>query len=440
LKKALVLAIVMVLGLGAVAFAGPFSGSWDTTLSFGIADPFAFVGFASNLSLTYSVCGWDFSSVSAFDVTGFVDQYFTAAGSLGAFTFGSYLNFDPSTPAFEMWLSGAKVSIAGVDLYGFFDLEDTGCGWLFGASGSAGDCTMAAEAYFNLTDSLMGYGYDFDYVVGNFADFAYAYDAIHGCTSNTTTVADNAFSLQTDSCCMCWSGIDAKVTFPFACVEKVTFKASFTCDDGFKYFKAELDDIELGVAWLTIDDFDITWALTKKTVTVDLDITIDSVCLTPYFAINPEGTYGNSGFSISSLELYALGLSWDFGQGITVNSITLLDCVNYGLTWGGSPVRLDLAGLGYYCVSPYEELFEISYSSDACCGGAFELDIKNWFDIACEDEQLADSLLGWGATEVSFSVGLGSNFTLSSSYGIASTNVFFTGVSQYWQVGFGVTF
>jgi len=369
--------------------------------------------------------------VSSFNLLGWANQYFTAAGALGAFSFGSYLDFSPMGPqtgTFNMWLTGAKVSIAGATLYGFFDLTDCGSGWLFGATGTAGDVKMRAEAYFNLAYSLIAGSYTFDDVVGGFADFAYAYDPLHGCTAITTTVAQDAFELQTCSYCFCWSGVDIQLDFPFACIDDVQVNLSFDTS-GFAYVKFGLNDIALGVPWLTIDDFDIKFTTAAKTVTVDLDVNITATCLTPYFIINPSTAAGSSGFSITSLELYALGLTQKF-NGLTFKSITLLDSVNFGLTWSGSPLPIAYFPV-YACGPAYEELFEISYDADACCGGAFSFDVKNWFDIS---PAATPSLFGWAMTEVSVSVGVGSNFTISAAGGVSTAGW------QYVQGGFGVTF
>ena len=447
MKKALVVAFVLVLGLGVLASAAPFSGSWDTSVTFGTfvkGSAITLAWFDSELNLQYTVGGWTFASTSVFWETGFHNQFFTATGTLGAFGFGSYLDFDPATPVFVQWLTGSQVSIAGVTFYGFFDLEDAGSGWLLGGSGSAGDLTITVEAGFNL-NTLISYGYDYDSVVGGFADFAYAYDPVHGC-SNEITVADDAFDLQTDSYCFCWSNLDIELTFPFACIDEVILAANFNATDGFGYFKISLNDIMLGVPWLTIDDFDLTYTVDAKIVSLDVDVNIDSTCLTPYF----ELIKGTESFQIQGLNLYALGLSQAVGN-VTFSSITVFDVCNYGLTWGGSVLPLGYSA--YYCMNDFDELFEIEYTSDACCGGAFSIDIKNWFDMyecvevedaCCTDEDPAvmtdtivkttGDLFGWGMTEVNFSIGMGSNFTLSSAVGIYADGL------DYWQFGFGVTF
>lgn len=435
MKKALVLALVCAFGLSAGAFAGPLTGFWNTNIVLDL-NPFDLDSFSSVLGIDYTVSGWSLGMTTVFVDIGLIDLYFEASGQLGAFTIGSYLNFDPAK-LFQQWLTGVKVNIAGVSLYGFFDLAQcstqtptlVGSGWLFGVEGGAGDFTFRGEAYFNLAASLIGGGYTFDDVVGGFADFAYAFDPIHGCTS--ITVAEDAFALETCGDCLCFSGVDIEIGFPFACVDSVLLDVSFT-DDGFQYFKLMLNDIYLSTDWLYIDDFDITWSMALKTVTVDLKLQITQACLTPYFGIlNPAGGIGSSsGIAIDQIELYALGLTYSF-NGVTFKSMTLLDTTNYSLTWGGTPVRKALCGTanGSYCCTTYDELVEIIVDSDACCGGAFSFDVKNWFDVG----NAGAGIFGWTETSVDFSIGIGSNFAITMMLDIDIAG------AQLWGMGFNVS-
>jgi hypothetical protein len=170
MKKALVVAIVMVLGLGALAFAGPMSGIFTTDICFSFDSSTGTVyadDFSAELTVDYTVCGWEFESVSGFSLAGWDTQSFTADGVLGAFTIGSTLVFDPSGAAFTSWDSTVGVSIAGVALDAEFLLEDDGAGWTFGASGGAGDCDFGATVYFNMDadGDLVQTGYCYAWVL-----------------------------------------------------------------------------------------------------------------------------------------------------------------------------------------------------------------------------------------------------------------------------------
>ena len=174
-KKGLVLAVVLVLGLGTWAFAvAPFSGSWKTTIGIDVsAGSFGdfFTKFNSSLSIDYTIDSWVFGSKSTFGLTGYSAQSFTAAGTIGAFSFSSTMAFAPmlvsewtypnlttvldagnatlvcfetqtcphlSTlcalwkkaptayePAFLTWEVTGSVSIAGVTLEGLFFLDQS---------------------------------------------------------------------------------------------------------------------------------------------------------------------------------------------------------------------------------------------------------------------------------------------------------------------------
>jgi len=412
LKKALVV-IIMVLGLGAVAFAGPLSGSWFTLLRLDLttAGDVDLNLLFSELQVDYTVGGWTFTSVSDFVAsstanTGFADQYFIATGTIGAFSGGSFLNFDPTAPSFEKWLTGGKVSIAGVTLYGFFDLEAGGTGWLFGAEGSAGDLTIRAETYFNLQYSLIYAGYTFDDVVGGFADYAYS-------SCDGTIIADDAFALATQTCSVAWSGFDAELTFPFACISEVVVDISFNCEDGFDYVKFGANDIVLGVDWLTIDDFDIMFTTQTKSVTLDIDIALGGVCVTPYWEVNKN----SGGWGITGFELYALALEYTW-NGITFKDVTLFDTSGYFLDSSGDIYLMKYKA--YYCYVPYDELFEITAESDSCCGGAISFDVKNWFDVGAEEG--VTGIFGWEETDISVKVGIGSGFTLGLEAKVTDDN------------------
>jgi len=435
MKKALVLALVCAFGLSAGAFAGPLSGFWNTNIILNLSVPsFGLHSFSSVLGIDYTVSGWDLGLTTIFYEGGMADIYFQAHGQLGAFTVGSFLNFDPAE-LFEQWLTGVKVNIAGVSLYGFFDLAQCsanvqtaiGSAWLLGVEGGAGDFTFRGEAYFNLATSLMPYGYTFDDVINGFTDPWNPMDPLHGCAVYVPT-SEGLFVLEACQDCFCFSGIDIELGFPFACVDSVLLDLAFT-DDGFQYFKLMLNDIDLSTDWLYIDDFDIKWQMQTKSVTVDLKLKISSACLTPYFGINPVGS--SSGIKIEEIELYALGLNYSF-NGVTFKSMTLLDTTNYNLTWSGTPVRAALCGATEtYCCTAYDELFEIIVDSDACCGGAFSFDVKNWFDVGADSA--TTGIFGWVETSVDFSIGIGSNFAITMMLQID------TAAAKHWGMGFNVS-
>jgi len=165
MKKALVIALMMVLGLTAFAFAdGALTGKWTASTSF-FPSATAFEDFVKSVSSTvevdYTIGGWVFTSKSSLGLAGLTGQQFKASGTLGAFTLESTLKFMPMllvststtytggkyqtvscgafsgpgftwtgktvsktyTAAFDDWTVKGSVSIAGVDFAGLFFLE-----------------------------------------------------------------------------------------------------------------------------------------------------------------------------------------------------------------------------------------------------------------------------------------------------------------------------
>jgi len=71
------------------------------------------------------------------------------------------------------------------------------------------------------------------------------------------------------------------------------------------------------------------------------------------------------------------------------------------------------------CIDPYyDEYFAILIDGDACCGGAFAVEVYNWF----EDEQ-TDAFMDWIETEVDISIGIGSNTTLSFGFDLGQSGL-----------------
>jgi hypothetical protein len=97
MKKALVIALMFVLGLGLFASAQTWEGTWDTDVTvYPAAAVFSdFIGFDSDLTVTMSVGGWDFSMDADFSVGGMDGLGFDAEGVIGAFSFDINLDFEP---------------------------------------------------------------------------------------------------------------------------------------------------------------------------------------------------------------------------------------------------------------------------------------------------------------------------------------------------------
>ncbi len=97
MKKALVFAFTLVLGLGLFASAQTWEGTWDTDITIDPATTvFAdFLSFDSDLDIDFIVGGWTFGMTSDFSGIGLDGLGFTAEGVLGAFSFDVDMDFAP---------------------------------------------------------------------------------------------------------------------------------------------------------------------------------------------------------------------------------------------------------------------------------------------------------------------------------------------------------
>ena len=154
MKKALVISLLLVVGLGLAAFAGPLSGSWSVSLKFTEAtvdstNVLSLSSFGSVLTLDYTTCGWTFGSTAIFSKTAFANLFFEAEGSVGAFGFYGGFDFYPQSASFVNAVGAVDLSIAGATVYGIGVIynhayktsatAETGVGFILGGYGIAGD-------------------------------------------------------------------------------------------------------------------------------------------------------------------------------------------------------------------------------------------------------------------------------------------------------------
>jgi len=222
MKRALVLSLICVLGLGFSSLAASLTGYWDTdvTIDPTQADFSAALTLDSELGVTYTVGDWAFTSITTIDDSGWVGQTFDAAGVLGAFTIGSTLEFDPSIPSFTSWEVVAGVSIAGVSFGADFMLEPGVTYLTLTGSGVAGDVTVDVEV-----DLGSGLGCDFDF-----------------------------------------SGVTIDLGFPFCCAD--VYSELYLSCTGFQYVTFGVKDIAFPtVPWLSLDA-EIMFTIDEKTLTL----------------------------------------------------------------------------------------------------------------------------------------------------------------------------
>ncbi len=357
MKKAIVIAITMILGLGLTAFAGPLSGSWASSL---VVDPAAssFTSLSSTLAVDYTVSGWTFGSSSSFTLTGFSSQSFTAGGSFGAFTLSSTMVFDPmavtekvytafwaandpetqtlstticpityttvTEPKFLTWKTEGSVSIAGVEIGALFyidqsnydvtltnyvttlaDVQTTifdcdsgvnGSGWRFKVAGAIGDITATSYTYFNLNE----------------ADVKATYCPEVG--------KRGVFTIAEADCAPAFS--EEYITLEGFVIDCVTIDVGLSIDcDGFADVTFVASDVAIG-EWLELD-FGLTFTTTAKSTDFCFVVAMpESDCLTIEFGLNDSANPNTDG-AIESINFYGIGFSYAW-EAVTFTSYTEL--------------------------------------------------------------------------------------------------------------------
>jgi hypothetical protein len=373
MKRILALSLVLVVGVGVCAFAFPLSGTWEVEIGLNPQTP-ALTAFDSTLNVDYTVATWTFGSLTQFELSGWVAQSFSANGTIGACTAASLVVFNPMGAAFSYWNSTISIAIARVTLGGSFHLTSAGSGWMFNASGVEGDLSFSAAVFFN-----------------SYLD------------------TDGMLQLQTDSYCFCFTSVEFDISFPFACIDLVDVSLSLSAADGFDGITFSLDDVALpGLPFLAFD-LDLTFSTQTegKVLTIVPTINLDSDCIIIY----AELVTGSSDWIITGLNIYGVGLMYSW-NGLSFASYSSFD----------PDKNADLTG-----ESEYWEVFTITNSTDSCCGGGFEFSVSTYF--SCDSTALFD----WGETDIEVSVGIGSNFTLSTGILVDTTRL------KEWTIGFTVT-
>jgi hypothetical protein len=387
MKRALVLTIACVIGLGIAGFAaspGMLSGVWTANICF---DPQTtgnnITSFTSTLDIDYTVAGWTFSSASTFGITGWLEQEFSASGTLGAFSIGSTTVFDPGNATFTSWSVNAGLSLAGVAFSGTFMLGECqtpggpyGAGAVVTASGAVNGFTLGVNAYFN-----------------------------------TALDADDVLGIVDCDCCLCFTSIDFEGAIPWPCVEAVTYSFGFSCENGFEGITfCAVDLIFPNLSWVVFDVC-VTFTTTQteqKVLTISPTLNLGEVesCITFYMA-------DITGVSFAGFEVIGVAVEacWN-GICFTSTSAVL-------------PLY-SLADLGFDDYGDYWESFCIASEGDTCCGGGFTFDVCNYFAF---DSNL---LFDWALIEANLKFGITSNFFITSSLSVDDTGF------DSWCFGFEV--
>lgn len=260
MKRALVLSLAVIFGLGIAGMAQTLSGEWDTTITINPVAPS--ITMDSSLTVTYEVAGWAFTSYSEFTELGWTDQTFSADGALGAFSLGSVLDLDPAG-AFDSWEVTAGVSIAGVTFGLDFTLADMDVTLVLSGSGQAGLVSIDVDVTFGGDDN--------------------------------------------DVCDLNWSGVDITVGFPFCCAD-VELALAFDCYGFVDACFSVTDIVVPALPWVTLDA-EVCFELQTKTLTLTPNFDFgDIVCFELYIAQDYSGN-----LTLGDIYIDGIGLSCEIG-------------------------------------------------------------------------------------------------------------------------------
>jgi hypothetical protein len=324
MKKALVLSLALVLGLGFASFGQVLSGLWDTNVTI-TPTPIA-LALTSELKVTYTVSGWHFTSDTTLTQAGWQTQTFDVGGPLGAFNLSSLLTFNPTTPTafFSDWWVKGVLSLAGVTFTGTFDLSaTTGTGFEIVGAGTAG-------------------------LVGVNVDLKLGGSGAGKCDFNFNQVV-------------------IKATFPFCCAN-VASTVTFNCL-GFVSAVFDVQDIAIpNLPWVSLGA-ELTFTTDAKTLVLTPKFNFGKpLCFDLYLdQVKQNATGGGTGAVIGFLDqirFYGIGLTCPIG-GVTFT----------GISWWGDAATKP----GLLKGTTYWEAYQLATSTDACCGGKFTFDFTVYF-------------------------------------------------------------
>jgi len=447
MKRALVLSLLVVIGLG-FASAAQLQGEWDSYLKLDLSEQPALTlaGFYSFLDIQYLVGGWTLEAATVVTGAGLSNVWFEAYGSLGAFSAWSLVAFDPTTPAFTTFENGAEVSIAGVDIYALFALQAVGEGWGSGfalggigtAGDTAGDIRIGAEVTWNLYPNLWSvflYGLN-----GAVTDWTYT----AGCDIWSPEWYVGALEVIQSGCDVVFSYITGIAQFPICCAD-VYVGVEFSCT-GFDCLAFLAKNIDIGIDWLKIYELGINYAVDAKTIGFAFQVvTGDVVCFKPYFDVVMGETQNVlDGISLDALTLsctlggceffwghifdhnmtYYSGSQWPasciVGRGPYQDDY-YFNAVGGGISrsWGQNCSFRVLDDEIEAWVYP-NEVFGVQCDEDSCCGGLFSFSVNNFFLTDSEEGQTG--IFGWLGTYIELSAGIGSNVNVVGGLKVSNLN------------------
>jgi len=214
---------VLLLLCASLAVAGQtLSGFWNTSIAFDLDEP-SFTDaltLTTDLSVSYKIGSWTFTSLSKLDKTGWIDQDFSATGILGGFILTSSLDLDPDA-TFGSWVTTATVEVAGIRIGTTATLQGNDTFFELDLSGFSGGMTVDVEISLGDDDGICDYPF---------------------------------------------SGVSILLGLPFCCTE-LDVGIEFTCL-GFDHISFDAQSIPIAsLPWLSIDA-KLLFSLQTKTLTV----------------------------------------------------------------------------------------------------------------------------------------------------------------------------
>ena len=303
MKRALVLSLIVVIGLGVAGFAQTLGGEWFTKITVdlsGTAFPAA-ITVLSTLDVDYTVGDWTFSSYTKLTNGVWNDQDFDFVGVLGAFAISGSLDFDPDAELFEKLQVDVTVSIAGVSFGFYYDLVGVPAGndLNIKIDGVAGDVTIGVDLM--LGDEVLC---DFDF-----------------------------------------NWVKVKIGFPFCCAT-VSSEIKFGCTTGFEYVWFKVVDITIeNLPWLTLDaKVHFTEQTKTFTLSPSIDLGVIGCDFDLYYRLDSSGGILDA-LSINGIIFDGIQIACEIG-GVQFTGITFLTDPNIAGLMG--VYMYGYMGWGYY--------------------------------------------------------------------------------------------
>ena len=213
------------------------------------------------------------------------------------------------------------------------------------------------------------------------------------------------FGMEPVTCVFGFESMDVGLDMSFGCVEELMVDIGFECDEGFTELELSARDIKTGFSWLEAD-LSITFSLTEKQVrfTPSLELDTAGMCFTPYIKLDT----GAAAVQLEGLTFYGIRMSSSV-DGVTFESLTYFDDI-------------------HHTKDNYWEMFSIAVDGDTCCGSRF------YFKAATHFSKTSDSLFDWGETEFDLEFGLAESLLVNAylSYTTAGVDDLILGFVVTW--------